>query len=110
MRDPKWRPAIRASLRLQWRRACHPSSARHGLRLDICNHGYDHVVNIATDVILGPDEPGYDYKKFSALLEEIKPYLRRYDRAKVIGKEIASICAAGHSNFAVRATKSSREG
>jgi hypothetical protein len=42
--------------------------------LEFCNHGYDHVVNIATDVILGPDEPGYDYKRFSALLEEIKPY------------------------------------
>jgi hypothetical protein len=56
--------------------------------LEFCNHGYDQVVNIATEVILGPDEPGYDYKKFSALLEEIKPYLRRYDRANVIGKEM----------------------
>jgi hypothetical protein len=55
--------------------------------LEFCNHGYDQVVNIATDVILGPDEPGYDYGKFSALLEEIKPYLRRYDRATVIGKK-----------------------
>lgn len=55
--------------------------------LEFCNHGYDHVVNIATDVILGPEEPGYDYKKFNALLEEIKPYLRRYDRANVVGKE-----------------------
>ena len=87
-----------------------PLIGKTWVTLEFCNHGYDHVVNIATDVILGPDEPGYDYKKFSALLEEIKPYLRRYDRAKVIGKEIASICAAGHSNFAVRATKSSREG
>ena len=57
--------------------------------LEFCNHGYDHVVNIATDVILAPDEPGYDYKKFSALLEEIKPYLRRYDRTNVVGKEMS---------------------
>jgi hypothetical protein len=55
--------------------------------LEFCDHGYDQVVNIATDIILGSEEPGYDHKKFHALLEEIKPYLRRYDRATVIGKK-----------------------
>lgn len=49
--------------------------------------GYDQVVNIVTTVILGPNEPGYDHEKFHALMEEIKPYLRRYDKAKVISKE-----------------------
>jgi hypothetical protein len=49
-------------------------------------HGYDHVVNIATDVVLGSAEPGYDREKFGALMEEIKPYLRRYDKVNVIGR------------------------
>lgn len=49
-------------------------------------HGYDHVVNIATEVALGPNEPGYDREKFSALMEEIKPYLRRYDKVNVISE------------------------
>jgi hypothetical protein len=49
-------------------------------------HGYDQVVNIVTDVILGTNEPGYDHKRFVALMGEIKPYLRRYDKANVISK------------------------
>jgi hypothetical protein len=47
-------------------------------------HGYDHVVNIATEVVLGPNEPRYEQEKFRALMEEIKPYLRRYDKVNVI--------------------------
>lgn len=47
-------------------------------------HGYDHVVNIATDVVLGPNEPGYDLEKFSALMGEVRAYLRRYDKVNVI--------------------------
>lgn len=49
-------------------------------------HGYDHVMNIATEVVLGSSEPGYDAEKFSALMEEIKPYLRRYDKVNVVSK------------------------
>jgi hypothetical protein len=49
-------------------------------------HGYDHVMNIATEVVLGSAEPGYDPEKFSALMEEIKPYLRRYDKVNVVSK------------------------
>jgi hypothetical protein len=49
-------------------------------------HGYDHVMNIATEVVLGSSEPGYDPEKFSALMEEIKPYLRRYDKVNVVSK------------------------
>jgi hypothetical protein len=65
---------------------------RTWVTLEFGNHeydpvqGYDQVVNIVTDVILGPNEPGYDHKKFIALMEQIKPYLRRYDKANVISK------------------------
>jgi hypothetical protein len=49
-------------------------------------HGYDHVVNIATEVVLGSGEPDYDPEKFNALMEEIKPYLRRYDKVNVVSR------------------------
>jgi hypothetical protein len=36
--------------------------------------GYGHVLNVETDVVLGPDEPGYDEDKLNALVEEIIPF------------------------------------
>ncbi len=65
---------------------------RTWVTLEFGNHeydhinGYDHVVNIATEVVLGSAEPGYDPEKFKALVEEIKPYLRRYDKVNVVSK------------------------
>jgi hypothetical protein len=48
-------------------------------------------LNIATDIILDPNDPGYDFEKFRALMEEIRPYLRRYDKANVISKKAGQI-------------------
>jgi hypothetical protein len=47
--------------------------------------GYGHVLNVETDVVLGPDEPGYDEDKLNALVEEIISLMAHYDRANVVG-------------------------
>jgi hypothetical protein len=71
--------------------------ARTWVTLEFGNHeydhdqGYDHVLNIATDITLDPNDPGYDFEKFRALMEEIRPYLRRYDKANVISKKAGQI-------------------
>lgn len=100
IRSPRYPGANKA-----WRSSCSPMRSpeknmgseslieKTWVTLEFGNHqydpvqGYDQVVNIVTTVILGPNEPGYDHEKFHALMEEIKPYLRRYDKAKVISKE-----------------------
>lgn len=68
---------------------------RTWVTLEFGNHEYDHVngydqvVNIVTDVVLGPNEPGYNHEKFSALMAEIRPYLRRYDKVNIISKRMS---------------------
>ena len=48
------------------------------------HEGYGHILNIETDVVLGPDEPGYDETRVDALVEEILPLLDHYDSANVV--------------------------
>jgi hypothetical protein len=66
--------------------------AKTWVTIEFGNHEYDHVqgydqvVNIATEVVLGANEPGYEHEKFRALMEEIKPFVRRYDKVNVISK------------------------
>jgi hypothetical protein len=52
--------------------------------LEMDQEGYGHVLNVETDVVLGPDEPGYDEEKVNALVEEIIPLMAHYDRANVV--------------------------
>jgi hypothetical protein len=51
--------------------------------IDVTKKGYARVLNIWTDVVLGPDSPGYDGKIFQQLLDELKPHLEHYDRANI---------------------------
>ena len=52
--------------------------------LDIDQEGYAHVLNVETDVVLGPNEDGYDEERINALVEEIIPLMDHYDRANVV--------------------------
>jgi hypothetical protein len=52
--------------------------------LEMDQQGYSHVLNVATDLVLGPDEAGYDEDKLNALFEEIIPLMANYDRANVV--------------------------
>jgi hypothetical protein len=57
--------------------------------LEMDQEGYSHVLNVATDIVLGPDEPGYDEKQLDALMEEILPLMANYDRANIVGTKSA---------------------
>jgi hypothetical protein len=51
--------------------------------VDVAKNGYTRVLNIWTDVVIGPDSPGFDEQSFQQLLDEIKPHLEHYDRASI---------------------------
>lgn len=57
--------------------------------LELGKNGHGHVLNVATKVVLDPTSPDYDDQEITALIEEVKPLLDRYDRANVINTKTA---------------------
>jgi protein-tyrosine phosphatase len=51
--------------------------------LEITKNGCERILNVWTDVVINADHSAYDDQKFKELLEEIKNYLKHYDRVSI---------------------------
>jgi hypothetical protein len=57
--------------------------------LELSENGYDHVLNVSTNLVLDPAAKDYDSQKITALVDEVKLLLDRYDRANIVNAKTA---------------------